>query len=58
MEIKPCRFTAEHARTLRLSNLSVRNILDLDLHFHPYKMMMAIATKMILYGDRNLLKLH
>lgn len=37
----PTRSARRHAATLRLSDRTVRRILHQDLHFHPYKMVVA-----------------
>ena len=37
LERSPRRSTVRHSKTLGLSESSVRRILHLDLHFHPYK---------------------
>jgi hypothetical protein len=41
VEGSPRHLTVCHARALRISDRSVRRILHLDLHFHPYKIMLV-----------------
>lgn len=52
VEASPRRSAVRHARALRMSNRSVRRILHLDLHFHPFKLMVVQQLQQNDYGRR------